>query len=190
MNDTTVSFDNELLICVDEDDNVVDYKTKVDCHAGKALLHRAFSIFIFNADGELLVQQRSDEKPLWPLFWSNSCCSHPRKGETVEEAAYRRLKEELDLETDLKYLYKFQYYVPYNEEGSEREICSVFLGKTSEKPTVNSREVANWKWMSPDEVDHEMKQNPDKYSPWFKMEWQRIRTDYQEDLERVLSREL
>ncbi len=189
MNDTTVSFDDELLICVDEDDNVVGYKSKVDCHAGDAILHRAFSIFIFNEAGELLVQQRSEEKPLWPLFWSNSCCSHPRKGETVEEAAYRRLQEELDLETDLKYLYKFQYYVPYNEEGSEREICSVFLGTTSEDPTVNTREVADWKWMPPAEVDREMKQHPDKYSPWFKMEWQRIRTDYKAELEAVLGRE-
>ncbi len=113
-----VSFDNELLICVDQDDNVIDYKTKVECHAGEAILHRAFSIFIFNDQGDVLIQQRSDQKPLWPLIWSNTCCSHPRKGETVEDAAHRRLKEEMGLEADLKYLFKFRYHVPYKDKGA------------------------------------------------------------------------
>ncbi len=178
--DDKVSFDDELLICVDEDDNVIDYKSKVECHAGEAILHRAFSIFIFNDQNQLLLQQRSEEKPLWPLYWSNSCCSHPRKGESLEEAARRRLKEELGLETDLQYLFKFRYHVPYKDKGSEREICSVFVGRSNQEPTVNPTEIAEWQWMDAEEVDREFREHPDRYSPWFKMEWQRIRKEFPE----------
>ena len=104
MPNNVVSFDDEKLILVDKDDNVLGYKDKLSCHEGDGILHRAFSIFIFNKKKQLLLQKRSDQKLLWPLFWSNSCCSHPRQGEDYETAIHRRLKEELNIDTELKNL--------------------------------------------------------------------------------------
>lgn len=178
MNNEVVSFDNELLICVDEKDNVVEYRTKEECHNGEAILHRAFSVFIVNADNELLIQRRSEDKQLWPLFWSNSCCSHPRKGESMEVATRRRIQEELGITADLTFLYKFQYFAPFGNRGSEREVCSVFIGGLSQTPDINENEIAEWKFISPKKMDTELTENPEKYTPWFKMEWERIRNDY------------
>ena len=103
-----VSFDDEMLILVNPKDEEIGWEDKARCHLGDGILHRAFSIFIFNDNNELLIQKRSDQKLLWPLFWSNSCCSHPRKGEKIESAAQRRMEEELGIKTRLKYLYKSQ----------------------------------------------------------------------------------
>ena len=97
-NDQIVSFDDEKLILVDESDNILGYETKVKAHEGIGILHRAFSLFIFNDKKELLIQKRSQDKPLWPMFWANSVCSHPRKGEEYDTAIHRRLKEELGIE--------------------------------------------------------------------------------------------
>lgn len=177
-NDKIVSYDDEKLIVVDEADNIVGYKSKAECHVGNGILHRAFSIFIFNERNQLLIQQRSDSKQLWPLFWSNSCCSHPRKGESIEEAAERRLNEELGFETPLKFLYKFQYTARYGDIGSENEMCSVLIGKSNNTISPNPHEIAEWKFVDIDELDDDMKQNPERYTPWFKMEWERIKKEY------------
>ena len=107
----TISFPEGFLILVDAKDNIIGYESRERCHQGKGLRHRAFSIFIFDDQKQLLVQRRSVEKVLWPLHWSNSLCSHPRRGESYEEAAMRRLKEELGFETPLQLLFKFQYEV-------------------------------------------------------------------------------
>ena len=131
-NTQQVSFDDEMLILVDEKDNITGYKNKLECHEGEGILHRAFSIFIFNDAGELLLQKRSAQKHLWPNYWSNSCCSHPRKGEELENATQRRLAEELGISTPLKHLFTFQYYAPYKNIGSEREMCAVFIGKSND----------------------------------------------------------
>ncbi len=108
-NGPIVSSESELLILVDQEDNTVGFLDKAACHDGKGLLHRAFSVFILNSQGEILLQKRSLEKRLWGGFWSNSCCSHPRKGERVVDAAKRRCQEELGIKVDLKFLYKFSY---------------------------------------------------------------------------------
>lgn len=187
MNRKQVSFDDELLIVVDENDNVTDYKTKEECHRGKAILHRAFSVFIFNDENQLLVQQRSEEKTLWPLFWSNSCCSHPRRGETREEAAHRRIREELGMDTALKHLFTFTYYAPYNDHGSEREVCAVYAGHSNGPVNANPTEIADWKWMDIREVDRQLAEFPDRYSPWFRMEWKRIRENHSEEIEAIKS---
>ena len=107
MTDTNhiVSFDDEKLIIVDEHDNVLGYKSKAEAHEGSGILHRAFSLFIFNDKRELLIQQRSQKKPLWPLYWSNSVCSHPRKGEDYKSAVNRRLQEELGISTPLFFIH-------------------------------------------------------------------------------------
>lgn len=184
-NDRIVSFDDEKLIVVDEDDNVLGYKTKSECHEGKGILHRAFSIFIFNDENRLLIQKRSNSKQLWPLYWSNSCCSHPRKGETVEEASYRRLKEELGIETPLTFLFKFQYAAQYDEVGSEREMCSVLIGRSNNSISANKNEIAEWKYIERENLDKDMKENPANYTPWFKMEWERIKADHWQEVKNL-----
>ena len=92
-----VSSEQEELILVDREDNELGFLSKAECHDGAGVLHRAFSLFLFNDEGELLLQQRSGNKRLWPNFWSNSCCSHPRRGESMEVATRRRLRDELNL---------------------------------------------------------------------------------------------
>jgi len=166
------------LIIVDEDDNIIEYVSKKICHRGQGLLHRAFSIFIFNDQNDLLIQRRSVEKPLWPLYWSNSVCSHPRKGEEYEDAAHRRLEEELRIKTTLKYLFKFQYHAQYKNIGSENEVCCVFIGKSDENIQPNKSEIEEWKYINLEDLTLDLKNNSNAYTPWFKMEWDQIRKNY------------
>jgi len=177
-----VSFDNEPLILVDDADRVRGYETKVAAHEGGGMLHRAFSIFLFTEDGRVLLQQRSGDKPLWPLFWSNSCCSHPRRGETYEEATHRRLREELAIDVPLHYLYRFQYRAEFGDRGAEHELCSVFVGKLPQPVPidVNPSEVADWCWISCDETDRLVVEEPHRVTPWFVLEWQRLRGEFRE----------
>lgn len=178
-----VSFDDEPLILVDSDDNIVGYKSKVECHEGEGILHRAFSVFLFDGRGRVLLHQRAAGKPLWGLYWSNSCCSHPRRGETVDDAATRRVREELGLETDLEFLYRFQYHAPFGEKGSERELCSVYVGRAHADPDVNDTEIAAWAWEDVDTLAEALEATPEKYTPWFKMEWKRLREDFWDRIE-------
>ncbi len=182
MNDKIVSSEKERLILVDDADNILGYETKGACHDGDGILHRAFSLFIFNPKGDLLLQQRAASKRLWPLIWSNSCCSHPREGESYSFSIKRRLREELGLDTSLKFLYRFQYQVRYGEAGSENELCSVYIGCTAAMPVVNKTEIADSKYISIPVLEREMKQAPEKFSPWFKMEWNEIRSHYMDDV--------
>jgi len=177
-----VSFDDEMLITVDENDTVLDYLPKIDCHQGDGILHRAFSIFIFNNSGEVIMQKRSDQKLLWPLFWSNSCCSHPRKGETLEIATHRRLEEELGFDTDLDYLYTFQYQANFKDVGSENELCAVYIGKSNEAVHVNENEILEWRYIDPEDLTREVFDLPENFTPWFKMEWTKLTTDYMESI--------
>ncbi len=181
-----VSFDDEPLILVNEADEVVGYLDKASCHVGEGVLHRAFSIFIFNERGELLLQQRSEQKWLWPLFWSNSCCSHPRKGETVEAATHRRLQEELGFDVPLTFLFKFQYHARFDDRGSENELCYVFVGRYNGDVEVNPNEIAAWKWVPVEVLEAEMRTNPHHFTPWFKMEWERIRKEHWHTVEKII----
>ena len=178
-----VSFENEQLVLVDSNDNILGHKSKAECHNGDGILHRAFSLFIFNNQNEVVMQKRAADKRLWPLIWSNSCCSHPREGESYDYATYRRLKEELGLECKLHYLYKFQYHARWKNEGSEKELCSVYIGKTMSQPVINVTEIDDWKWISRKNLNSEVKNNPDLYSPWFKMEWEVIQDKYWDKVE-------
>ena len=177
-----VSSEDEMLILVDESDRVVGHLAKGACHDGEGVLHRAFSLFIFSGDGKLLLQQRSSGKRLWPLYWSNSCCSHPREGETMDEAVRRRLLQELGLACDLQFLYKFQYQAPYEDIGSENEICWVYIGVTDDEPRPNPNEVEGHRWVTSSELDHEMTSKPEDFTPWFQMEWLRVRDLYRQNL--------
>ena len=149
------------------------------CHQGQGVLHRAFSLLIFNERGELLIQQRASAKRLWPLYWSNSCCSHPRGTESVEAAARRRLREELGMESELKFLFKFQYHAQFDANGAERELCSVFIGRSTLPPRIDRNEIHDWRWVSPGVLQAEMSSaESSKYTPWFLIEWERVWRDH------------
>lgn len=173
--DQVVSSDDEPLILVNDADEALGTMPKLACHLNNGTLHRAFSVFIFNQAGEVLLQQRSEQKLLWPMYWSNACCSHPRDGEEAEEAAHRRLKQELGFSTPLTFLYKFQYHAPYLDVGAEHELCWVWIGfAEAGEVTVNENEIANWRFVPRAELDQALEQDPESYTPWMKMEWQRI----------------
>jgi isopentenyl-diphosphate Delta-isomerase len=169
----------EALILVDEHDQSVGYLDKAACHEGRGILHRAFSLLIFNEDGELLIQQRAASKRLWPLFWSNSCCSHPRSHETLEFATKRRLREELGLDCPLHYLFKFQYQAQFDASGAENELCSVYIGCSEQTPSINGAEINDWRWVSPETLQEELAaQGSRTFTPWFMLEWSRIWHDH------------
>jgi len=182
MSNNVVSFDDEKLILVDNDDNILGYKDKSECHEGDGTLHRAFSIFIFNNSNQLLLQKRSEQKLLWPLFWSNSCCSHPRQSENYETAIHRRLKEEVGIDTELKYLFKFQYQANFLDIGSENELCSVYIGRSDNPIAVNENEIAEWKFIDIGQMEKEMEEHPENFTPWFKMEWERIKKEFIDEI--------
>jgi len=180
-----VSDESERLILVDAADQVLGHLDKSACHDGEGVLHRAFSLFIFNAAGELLIQQRASSKRLWPDFWSNSCCSHPRAGETMELAVQRRCEQELGFRTPLRFLYKFEYSAQFEELGSEHELCSVYVGTFQGGPRVNTTEIKAWRWIAPAELEQELQSQPQLFTPWFKLEWQRLREEFADGMVRV-----
>jgi isopentenyl-diphosphate Delta-isomerase len=170
--------DSEALILVDEADREVGHLSKAKCHDGQGVLHRAFSLLIFNDEGELLLQQRASSKRLWPLYWSNSCCSHPRRAESMETAIHRRLYEELGLRCSLQFLFKFQYQAQFESAGSEQELCSVFIGRSSDSVKTDPKEILAWRWIRPEVLQTELVRDPEKFTPWFKLEWARIWRDH------------
>jgi isopentenyl-diphosphate delta-isomerase len=188
MQHRTVSFDDELLILVDENDNVTGYDSKWNVHQGTGRLHRAFSIFLFDASGRVLLHRRAGQKPLWPGYWTNSCCSHPRKGEDYATAVGRRLREELGVETDLELLYQFKYAAGFDTRGSERELCSVFVGRIDDEVAVapNHNEIAEIRWLDRSAVDQWTDEQPDVFTPWFLMEWRQLREAQQSAVARLL----
>jgi len=170
-----ISVDSEPLILVDAADREIGHLDRARCHAGRGVRHRAFSLLIFNRSGELLLQQRSPSKRLWPLYWSNSCCSHPRRAESMETATRRRLREELGLSCPLHFLFKFEYQAQFDSAGAEHELCWVLAGRCSGQLTINPAEISAWRWISPEALQAEMT-GPEagKFTPWFKLEWQRV----------------
>ena len=180
--DKVVSSESEELILVDAHDNPTGTLSKALCHNGDGILHRAFSLFIFNDKGELLLQQRSGEKRLWPLYWSNSCCSHPRSGETMAQAVDRRLAQELGMRSELEFIYKFRYQANYAEEGSEHELCSVYLGRSNARPSVNANEIAEVRYLSAKALEDELGRSAQRFTPWFKLEWTRLKKEFGEQL--------
>ncbi|MEZ4599372.1 MAG: isopentenyl-diphosphate Delta-isomerase [Syntrophotaleaceae bacterium] len=176
----------EQLILVDADGGVIGFDSKDSCHQGMGKLHLAFSILIFTTDGQLLLQKRSSQKMLWPLYWSNSVCSHPRKGEDIEEAASRRIKEELGICCHVHYLYTFKYHASYFDIGSESEICSVFFGIYDGPVFPEKLEVEQTKYVHFDCLADEIEKSPDSFTPWFKMEWDLILRQHMGQIKKFL----
>jgi isopentenyl-diphosphate delta-isomerase len=163
---------------VDEHDNERGNLSKAACHDGAGILHRAFSAFLFNPAGELLLQQRADSKRLWPGYWSNSCCSHPRRGESMATATGRRLAEELNIAAELSFVYKFRYQASYGALGSEHELCHVFLGRIGAEVRANAQEISAIRFASADAMERELADHPERFTPWFKLEWDALTTDH------------
>jgi isopentenyl-diphosphate delta-isomerase len=164
---------NDLLILVDEQDNEIGYDTKYNSHIGKGKLHRSFSIFIANDKNEILMQKRAKDKFLFSGYWSNSCCSHPRKEEKTEEAVHRRLEEELGFDCQLSELFSFVYFAP-DKNGAEHELDHVFVGRYNGPIKPNPAEVEEVKWINADELVEDVKKNPDKYTVWCKIALDRV----------------
>ncbi|MHB8815037.1 MAG: isopentenyl-diphosphate Delta-isomerase [Steroidobacteraceae bacterium] len=183
------SAEAESLILVDEADQEVGYLSKARCHEGRGVLHRAFSLLIFNDRGDLLLQRRSARKRLWPHYWSNSCCSHPRRAESMEAAIHRRLYEELGLECPLQFLFKFQYQAQFDNLGAEHELCSVFIGRSSGRLRIDHDEISDCRWVSPEGLAEEMRgAGGQRFTPWFTMEWERVWRDHRPALHELQSR--
>jgi isopentenyl-diphosphate delta-isomerase len=158
----------ELVVLVDTKDNQIGLMPKMEAHE-KAVLHRAFSVFIFNKEGKLMLQQRAADKYHSPLLWTNTCCSHQRDGETNLEAGKRRLQEEMGFTTDLKEIFSFVYKAPFENGLTEHELDHVMVGCYEDAPEVNKEEVASYKWMSLIEVKKHIEKCPQEYTEWFKI---------------------
>jgi len=124
------------------------------------------------------MQQRAANKRLWPNYWSNSCCSHPRAGESMDIAVQRRCEQELGFRTPLQFVYKFEYHARFRDLGSEHELCSVYIGSFHGAPKVNTTEVQAWRWISPQDLNLQLSDEPHLFTPWFKMEWRRLCRDF------------
>lgn len=158
----------DYVILVDENDRQIGVMPKMEAHQ-KAMLHRAFSVFIFNDKNELMLQQRALQKYHSPELWTNTCCSHQREGESNIEAGKRRLFEEMGFVTDLKETISFIYKAAFDNGLTEHEYDHVMIGYFDDEPSINLEEVANWKWMPLEDVNIDLNVHPENYTAWFKI---------------------
>ena len=158
----------ENVILVNQNDEQIGLMPKLEAHE-KAVLHRAFSVFVLNDKNEIMLQQRASQKYHSPLLWTNTCCSHQREGETNIQAGSRRLFEEMGFETGLKELFHFIYKAPFDNGLTEHELDHVMIGYYNDEPKINADEVENWKWLSIEEVAKDIQLQPEIYTVWFKI---------------------
>lgn len=171
----------DFVVLVDSQDNEVGIMEKMEAHE-KGLLHRAFSIFLFNSKGEMLLQQRALSKYHSPGLWTNACCSHPAPNETTLEAGKRRLQEELGLSTVLVEAFKFEYRATFDNSLTEHELDHVLVGYTDDFPQLNPDEAQDYRWVRWADLLSEMALYPEKFTVWFKI----ILTEHIEKLEKEL----
>ena len=158
----------EYVILVNEQDEPIGQMEKMEAHE-KALLHRAFSVFVFNDKKELMLQQRAAHKYHSPLLWANTCCSHQREGETNIEAGKRRLEEEMGFVCDLEEVFSFIYKAPFDNGLTEHELDHVMIGYYNDEPKINPDEVEAYQWKTLEEVKKDIANNPEDYTAWFKI---------------------
>ncbi len=158
----------EKVILVNENDQQVGTMAKLEAHE-KGVLHRAFSVFVFNDNNELMLQKRASHKYHSPNLWTNTCCSHQRVGENNIEAGQRRLQEEMGFVTELKDTIAFIYKAPFDNGLTEHEFDHILVGNFNSEPKINPDEVSEWKWMSLDNVKNDMQSHPELYTEWFKI---------------------
>jgi len=158
----------EFVVLVDQDDQNLGLMEKQQAHVA-GLLHRAFSVFVFNSKGELMIQQRAASKYHSPTLWTNTCCSHPRDNETYEQAAHRRLEEEMGFDCELEYKFNFIYKAHLENDLIEHELDHVFIGTFDDEPKLNPDEVMAYRWVELDDLKKDMEKNPQNYTAWFKI---------------------
>jgi isopentenyl-diphosphate delta-isomerase len=165
----------EQVILVNEKDETIGTMEKMEAHE-KALLHRAFSVFIFNENGDMLIHRRADEKYHSGGLWTNACCSHPRVGETTEEAAHRRLMEEMGFDSSIQEQFTFTYRAELDHGLTEHEFDHVFFGTFNGNPLPNPKEVSDWKYISMEELMANVARHPACYTEWFKIALTEVQT--------------
>ena len=158
----------EKVILVNEKDEQIGLMEKIEAHE-KALLHRAFSVFVYNDKNEVMLQQRALSKYHSPGLWTNTCCSHQREGESNVDAGKRRLMEEMGFTTELEETISFIYKAPFDNGLSEHEFDYILIGKYDGEPNINPDEVVAWKWMSLEAIKKDLQENPANYTAWFKI---------------------
>ena len=163
----------EEIILVDENDNQIGTGEKMKVHE-EGKLHRCFSIFVFNSKGELMLQKRASTKYHCGGLWTNTCCGHPRPGEGTEEAAHRRLKEEMNFDCELEEALKFIYKAVLDHGLTEHEYDHVFIGDFDGKPVMNPEEAEDWKWISLDDLRKDIEKNPASYTYWSKIALEKL----------------
>lgn len=163
----------DTVILVDDFDREIGEMEKLEVHQ-KGLLHRAFSVFLFNSKGQVLLQQRAKHKYHTPGLWTNTCCSHPRPQEKTHSAALRRLIEEMDLKANLNHLYTFKYKAEFDNGLIEHEMDHVFYGVTDMLPTPNPEEVCSYKYWNPEALLLDIEVNESNYTPWFKLSFPKV----------------
>ncbi|CAG5067706.1 Isopentenyl-diphosphate Delta-isomerase [Dyadobacter sp. CECT 9623] len=159
---------SDQVVLVNEEDEAVGLMPKLEAHQ-KGMLHRAFSVFIFNSKGEMLLQRRAFGKYHSEGLWSNTCCSHPFPDESTHHAAVRRLQEEMGIATDLNFLFTFQYHAALENGLTENELDHVFWGVSDEEPSINTEEVCDYKYLKMSEIKANIDQNPTHYTEWLKI---------------------
>lgn len=174
---TSLTSKKEFVVLVDANDNDIGTMEKMEAHE-KAVLHRAFSIFLFNTKGEMLIHQRAFSKYHTPGLWTNACCSHPRMGETLQQATSRRLREEMGMEAEIHKIFHFLYKADVGQGLIEHEVDHVFVGTTDVLPNINREEVETYAYINLDELRTDIKLHPEKYTAWFKIAFDRVEEYY------------
>jgi isopentenyl-diphosphate Delta-isomerase len=168
----------EQVILVDHEDREIGLEEKMNAHQNGGILHRAFSIFVFNSKGQTMLQQRAKAKYHGGGLWSNTVCSHPRKGESVLDASHRRLREELGFDCEMEEVFAFEYEAQMDKELTEHEYDHVVFGRYDKDPKPNPQEVQAVKWVSLKDLKKDMAKNPKSYTPWLKISMDDIIAHY------------
>ncbi len=169
----------ERVVLVDAEDRMIGTMNKIEAHE-KGILHRAFSVFIFNSDGHWLLQRRASSKYHSPDLWSNTCCSHPREGEEIINSAIRRLKEEMGLYCQLRHQFHFSYRCQLPNGLIENELDHVLLGYSDTLPTCNEEEVSEFRYFTTQDLEESLKSHPEWFSVWFKLSFHQVKHRFSE----------
>ena len=172
---TNISELRNTVVLVDSQDREIGTLGKLKAHSGRGSLHRAISVFLTDESDRILMQKRHPEKLVWGGYWSNSCCTHPFEGESTIDAATRRVEEELGLSVKLTFHFKLKYQASFTKDHAEHELVSVFTGIVSNRPIVDPQEISELRWFDSDELDRELVQMPNAYTPWCILEWKEMR---------------
>ena len=173
--------EREYVILVDEEDRQTGTCEKLEAHE-KGLMHRAFSIFLFNKNGEMLLQQRAAEKYHTPGLWSNTCCSHPRPDENMEDALKRKLFQEMGISAQVDKVFDFAYRADFDNGLVENEVDHVYFGEYNDAPNPNPEEIQSWKYSSFEEIKKEIEKDETMYTPWFKIVLNQVMEHYKKTM--------